>query len=232
MDEMSKLSPDLMQRPVLRYRGVVEYAAAFAAMQQFSALRTGATPDEIWFLQHPPVYTLGLSARSEHLLDPGDIPVVHADRGGQVTYHGPGQLVIYTLLDLKRSGLQIRPLVTRLEQSVIDLLDDFGIAADRKAGAPGVYVAGAKIAALGVRVRRGCCYHGIALNVSLDLAPYRGINPCGYAGLAVTRLADLGIEADCNEVARRLAPHLLRNLYADAPAGRRAHAFAAAVQHA
>jgi lipoyl(octanoyl) transferase len=184
-------------------------------MKAFSGARGTDTPDEIWFLQHPPVYTLGLGGRHEHLLETGSIPVVRADRGGQVTYHGPGQLVAYTLLDLKRSGLGIRSLVDRLEQSVIDLLHEFGIAGERRAGAPGVYVNGAKIAALGVRVRRGCCYHGLALNVCMDLAPYRGINPCGYAGLPVTQLADLGVTADCNEIARRITPYLLGNLHGD-----------------
>jgi lipoyl(octanoyl) transferase len=138
---------------------------------------------------------------------------VHTDRGGQVTYHGPGQLVVYTLLDLRRAGIGIRPLVTRLEQSIIDLLEEFNIEGERRKGAPGVYVNGAKIAALGVRVRRGCCYHGLALNVSMDLAPYRGINPCGYPGLAVTQLADLGVALDRDAIAHRLTPHLLRNLH-------------------
>jgi len=201
--------------PVLRHLGTLDYEAAFTAMKEFSAARVAATPDEIWFLEHPSVYTLGLGGRVEHVLDAGSIPVVRADRGGQVTYHGPGQLIAYTLLDLRRAGIAIRPLVTRLEQSVIDLLEGFGIEGERRAGAPGVYVNGAKIAALGVRVRRGCCYHGLALNVDMDLAPYRGINPCGYAGLAVTQLRDLGIEADCAAFARSLAPHLLHNLYAD-----------------
>jgi lipoyl(octanoyl) transferase len=201
----------------MKHLGRVEYETAFAAMKQFSAARYAATPDEIWFLEHPPVYTLGLGGRTEHLLQTGDIPVVRADRGGQVTYHGPGQLVIYTLLDLKRLRLNVRPLVTRLEQSVIDLLDEFGIEGERRVGAPGVYVGSAKIAALGVRVRRGCCYHGLALNVSMDLVPYRGINPCGHEGLAVTQLADLGIEADCEEIARRITPYLLHNLYAVIP---------------
>jgi lipoyl(octanoyl) transferase len=203
-----------MIEPVLKHLGRVEYETALAAMKRFSDAREATTPDEIWFLEHPPVYTLGLSGRREHVLDAGDTPVVHTDRGGQVTYHGPGQLVVYTLLDLRRNGIGIRPLVTRLEQSVIDLLDEFGIEGARRAGAPGVYVNGAKIAALGVRVRRGCCYHGLALNVSMDLAPYRGINPCGYAGLAVTQLADLGVQRDRNAIAHQLAPHLLRNLYA------------------
>ena len=205
--------------PILRHPGLLDYEAAFAAMKEFSDARVTATPDEIWFLEHPPVYTLGLGGRSEHVLDPGGIPVVRADRGGQVTYHGPGQLVVYTLLDLKRAGLAIRPLVTRLEQSVIDLLEEFGIEGERRAGAPGVYVNGAKIASLGVRVRRGCCYHGLALNVAMDLAPFRGINPCGYAGLAVTQLRDLGVNTDCDAVSNRLAPHLLQNLCSDRRAG-------------
>jgi lipoyl(octanoyl) transferase len=157
-------------------------------MRQYTDQRDAHAPDALWFVQHPPVYTLGMHARPEHVLAPGDIPVILSDRGGQVTYHGPGQWVVYPLLDLRRLGLGIRSLVNALEQAVIDLLAGYGIKAHARREAPGVYVAGAKIAALGLRVRRGCCYHGLALNVDMDLAPFAGINPCGYADLAVTQV--------------------------------------------
>jgi lipoyl(octanoyl) transferase len=175
----------------LRRLGRVEYAACLAAMQDFTDRREADTPDQLWLVQHPPVFTLGLAGKPEHVLDAGDIPVLRCDRGGQVTYHGPGQVVLYTLLDLKRADLGVKALVTTLEQVVIDLLAPFGIAGERRPGAPGVYVADAKIAALGLRVRRGCCYHGLSLNVAMDLAPFGRINPCGYAGLAVTDLRTL-----------------------------------------
>ena len=196
----------------LSWHGRVDYAAALDAMQSHNAQRTPASPDMIWMLEHAPVFTLGMAGRREHLLDPGDIPVVKSDRGGQVTYHGPGQLVVYLLLDLKRRGLSVKPLVALLEQSVIDLLDEHGIKAARRAGAPGVYVEDAKIAALGIRIRRGACYHGIALNVDMDLAPFTRINPCGYPGLRVTQLADLGVSMDCRGAGEALVPHLARAL--------------------
>lgn len=160
-------------------------------MRAFTDARDGDTPDELWLVEHPPVFTLGQAGRPEHLLDPGDIPVIRTDRGGQVTYHGPGQPIAYVLFDLRRAGVGVRDLVHRLEGAVIDLLGGHGVAARARPDAPGVYVDGAKVAALGLRVRYGCSYHGIALNLALDLAPFRRINPCGYAGLAVTRLADL-----------------------------------------
>lgn len=181
-------------------------------MEEFTARRTPATPDELWLVEHHPVFTLGLTGRREHLHDPGAIPVVHSDRGGQTTYHGPGQAVLYTLLDLRRLGLGVRPLVTALEAAVVDLLAGYGIAACPRPDAPGVYVDGAKIAALGLRVRRGCSYHGIALNVTTDLAPFSRIDPCGHRGLAVTRLADLGVEDDCETVGVRLAELLAARL--------------------
>jgi lipoyl(octanoyl) transferase len=196
----------------LLWRGRMDYADALAAMQSHNAARTAETPDEIWMLEHAPVFTLGMSGRREHVLDAGAIPVIKSDRGGQVTYHGPGQLVVYLLLNLKRRGLTARPLVALLEQSVIDLLSELHIDAKRRAGAPGVYVDDAKVAALGIRIRRGGCYHGIALNVDMDLSPFKRINPCGYAGLRVTQLADLGAAMDCREAGRRLAPHLARAL--------------------
>ena len=166
------------------------------------------TPDELWLLEHPPVYTLGQAGKPEHLLRDNGIPVVRVDRGGQVTYHGPGQVVAYVLLDLRRRGLAVKQLVSLLEQSVIDLLAAHGVAGARRPGAPGVYVEGAKVAALGLRVRGGCAYHGLALNVNMDLAPFRDINPCGYAGLAVTQIGDLGVRLSTSEAADALAAGL------------------------
>ncbi len=172
-------------------------------MRAFTARRTARTPDEIWLVEHEPVYTLGLAGRARHLLDPGSIPVLRSDRGGQVTYHGPGQAVIYLLLDLRRLGWGVRALVERMEAVTLELLAGFGIAAARRPGAPGVYVDGAKIASLGLRVRRGCSYHGLAINVDLDLAPFQRIEPCGMRGLAVTRLADHDVALDADAVAAR-----------------------------
>lgn len=175
----------------LRRLGRVDYATCLAAMQQYTDQRTVDSPDQCWLVEHAPVFTLGLAGKLEHILAAGDIPVVRSDRGGQVTYHGPGQVVLYTLLDLGRTGLGIKALVAALEQAAIDLLAMHGIDAERHPGAPGVYVAGAKIAALGLRVRRGCCYHGLSLNVAMDLEPFDRINPCGYANLAVTQIQGL-----------------------------------------
>lgn len=179
-------------------------------MQAFTARRTPDTPDELWLCEHPPVFTQGLAGRPEHLLRDIGIPVVKIDRGGQITYHGPGQLVCYLLLDLKRRGLTVKGLVNRIEQAVIDLLAAYGVAAERRAGAPGVYVGGAKIAALGLKVTRGCSYHGLALNVAMDLAPFSAINPCGYAGMAVTQLAAFVPDADVASVGDRLVEQLRR----------------------
>ena len=198
--------------PVLRRLGQVEYEATWHAMQAFTAAREAGTRDEIWLLEHPPVFTLGQAGKREHLLEDIGIPVVAIDRGGQVTYHGPGQVVVYLMIDLRRRGYGVRELVRRLEQAVIDSLAEWDIAAERRAGAPGVYVQGAKIAALGLRVKGGCTYHGLSLNVDLDLAPFRAINPCGYAGMAVTRTRDLEVMASGEEVAERLARHLLARL--------------------
>ena len=193
----------------LRRRGVVDYAACLADMQTFTDQRDADTPDELWLVEHPPVFTLGLAGKPEHVLDAGPIPVLRCDRGGQVTYHGPGQVVLYALLDLNRSGLGVKALVTLLEQAVIDLLAGLDITAERRPGAPGVYVAGAKIAALGLRVRRGCCYHGLSFNVAMDLSPFARINPCGYAGMAVTQLRDLApAAADPANIGERLAAQL------------------------
>jgi len=181
-------------------------------MQRYTAERDASTPDEIWFLEHPPVFTLGVNASRAHLLAPGDIPVVQIDRGGQVTYHGPGQLVVYPLIDLRRAALGIRDFVSALECAVIELAAEYGIAATARREAPGVYVAGRKLASIGVRVRRGGSYHGLALNVALDLAPFGRINPCGYAGLEMTQLAELGGPGSVEECACALEPHLRRAL--------------------
>jgi lipoyl(octanoyl) transferase len=193
--------------------GLVEYNPTLRAMQEFTAQRDAHTPDEIWVLQHPPVYTLGIAGKAEHLprIDNG-IPVVRIDRGGQITYHGPGQVVIYLLLDMRRRGLSVRPLVRRMEQAVIDLLAESAVDAQGRVDAPGVYVNGAKIAALGLRIRNGCCYHGLALNVDMDLSPFHAINPCGYPGLEVTQMRDLGISASPELAGTRLIQHLMRTL--------------------
>ena len=206
------------ERRIRRRRlGLQAYEPVWRAMQAFTATREKRTCDELWLVEHPPVFTLGLNAKPEHLLAPGDIPVVNVDRGGQVTYHGPGQIVLYPLLDLNRLGIGVRELVRRMEQAVIDLLAAHGIAAAGREDAPGVYVEGAKIAALGLRVRRGRSYHGLALNVDLDLAPFSRINPCGYPGMAVTRTRDLGIEAHPAALGEALAAHLLDVLGYNAP---------------
>ncbi len=197
---------------VVRSLGRLEYGPAWQAMQAYTAVRGATGADELWVLEHPAVYTLGQAGRPEHLLAANDIPLVHCDRGGQITYHGPGQAVVYALIDLRRRSYGIRELVHRIEQAVIDLLGDFAVAGERRPGAPGVYVAGAKIAALGLRVRHGCTYHGVALNVDGDLAPFAAINPCGYPGLPVTRLLDLGITLSVVEAGARLAACLERRL--------------------
>jgi lipoyl(octanoyl) transferase len=195
---------------MVRKLGLVAYEPTWRAMQAFNAARGADTPDQVWMLEHPPVFTLGLAGRREHLLDPGDIPVVATDRGGQVTYHGPGQVVAYVLLDLRRAGIGVKALVRRLEQAALDVLAGYGIAGERRAGMPGVYVGGAKIAAIGLRVARGGTYHGLALNVDLDLAPFARIDPCGYPGLAATRLADLGVRDSIDAVQQKLAEPLAR----------------------
>jgi lipoyl(octanoyl) transferase len=210
-------SPFVATRPlVVRRLGLVPYERAYADMRRFTASRTAATPDELWLLQHPPVYTLGQAGKEEHLLRATAIPVQRVDRGGQITYHGPGQLILYVLVDLRRRGLTVKRLVCLLEQAVIDLLAARGIAGARRAGAPGVYVGEAKVAALGLRVRGGASYHGLALNVDLDLAPFGDINPCGYEGLAVTRLADLGVRETPEAVGDALVAVLERRLEAGA----------------
>ena len=196
----------------VKHLGLVEYLPTWRAMQEFTAQRSAATADEIWLLQHPPVFTLGLAGKREHILSTSSIPIIPIDRGGQVTYHGPGQVVAYVLLDLKRRGYGVRELVQRLEQALIDLLSDYGISAERRIKAPGVYVAEKKIAALGLRIKQGCSYHGLALNVDMDLTPYQSINPCGYEGLEVTQLRALGVAETPEAVAQRLAVQLLAQL--------------------
>lgn len=197
----------------VRALGRADYEPVWRAMQEFTRTRGADTPDELWFVEHPPVYTLGLAAKPEHVLDAGPVPVVRIDRGGQVTWHGPGQLVAYVMLDLRRAGYGVRELVRRLEQSVIDLAAGYGIDAHRREGMPGVYVAGAKLAAVGLRVSRGCTFHGIALNVDPDLGAFAGINPCGYPGLAATRLADLGVRDTMDSVLERWRSCLTSSLY-------------------
>jgi lipoyl(octanoyl) transferase len=196
--------------PLVRKLGRVEYSEALDAMRRFTAKRGGSTPDELWLLQHPAVYTLGQAANPSHgPRTAGSIPVLRVDRGGEVTYHGPGQLVVYTMFDLARRGLKVREFVRLLEQAIIGLLEAHGVTAERKSGAPGVYVDGAKVAALGVRISKGCAFHGLALNVDMDLAPYEQIDPCGYPGLAVTQTRDLGIGAGIDELGIGLARRLL-----------------------
>ena len=203
----------------VRALGRIDYVPAWQAMIDFTAARTETTPDELWVCEHPPVYTLGQAGKPEHLLADNGIPLVKIDRGGQITYHGPGQVVVYPLLDLTRRGLKVRELVGRLEQAVIDLLAEHGAAARRLDGAPGVYVDRggdavwpAKIAALGLRIRRGCSYHGLALNVDMELAPFSAINPCGYAGMPVTQTRDLGIGLTPAQAGEALTRHLIRLL--------------------
>jgi lipoyl(octanoyl) transferase len=193
----------------MRRLGTVDYAPTVEAMRRFTEARDASTPDELWLLEHPPVYTVGVGGRPEHLPRGSSIPLERVDRGGQITYHGPGQAIVYTLVDLARRHLTVRSLVRLLEQAVIDVLDGRGITAGRRAGAPGVYADGRKIAALGLRVRRGCTYHGVALNVDMDLAPFRDIDPCGYPGLEVTRTADLGVDADATTLGALLAARIL-----------------------
>ena len=201
-----------MSAVLLRDCGLSAYEPMWRAMQAFTDARTPETADEIWFAEHPPVFTLGLNASPEHVLDAGDVPVVRIDRGGQVTYHGPGQLLVYPLLDLRRLRLGVSDLVAALEASIVAYAAELGIAAVARRDARGVYVAGAKLASIGLRIRRGASYHGLALNVNLDLAPFGRINVCGHRGLAVTRLADLCGVGGSAEVVPALTPHLLRAL--------------------
>ena len=197
---------------VVRRLGRTDYQPTWRAMQEFTATRDGQTPDEIWLLEHPPVFTQGLAGRPEHLLRDTGVPLVRTDRGGQITYHGPGQVIAYLLLDLARRGLKVRELVARIEQATIDLLASLGSEGQRLAGAPGVYVGGAKIASLGLRVKGGCSYHGLSLNADMDLSPFAAINPCGYPGLRVTQLRDLGLRSDPAEVGELLLQQLQNHI--------------------
>jgi lipoyl(octanoyl) transferase len=194
------------------FRGRQDYVPLWREMQKFTDSRDENTADEIWFVEHPPVFTMGLNASDEHLLAPGDIPVVQIDRGGQVTFHGPGQLMIYPLIDIKRASIGVRKLVTALEQSVVDLVAEFEVAAVARAEAPGVYVAGDKLASVGLRIRRGSSFHGMALNVDIDLEPFSRINPCGYAELQMTDLKRLGMSLTLEQSAEKLLPHFLQHL--------------------
>jgi lipoyl(octanoyl) transferase len=197
---------------VVRRLGRVAFEPTWQTMRFFNKARGPDTPDEIWLLEHEPVFTLGLAGREVHVLDAGDIPVVHCDRGGQVTYHGPGQAVAYVLFDLRRMHMGVKDLVRRLEQSAIEVLEGYRIRGERRDGMPGVYVEGAKIAAVGLRIANGCSYHGLSLNVDLDLTPYRRIDPCGYPGLASTRLADHGVRDSIDAVQQRLLDALRKCL--------------------
>ncbi len=199
---------DLLQRDL----GRVDYEPTWRAMQDFTATRTVDTPDELWVCEHAPVYTLGQAGKPEHLLTDIGIPLIKIDRGGQITYHGPGQVVIYLLIDLPRRQLKVREIVSRIEQAVIDLLAEQGAVAERHGGAPGVYVGPAKVAALGLRVKKGCCYHGVSLNVDMDLSPFAAINPCGFPGMPVTQTKDLGITLTPSQAAQALARQLRAQL--------------------
>ena len=197
---------------IVRELGLQPYEQIWQDMQLFTDQRSETTADELWLLQHSQVYTLGKNGKPDHILDAQDIPVIKSDRGGQVTYHGPGQVIVYTLLDLNRRRIGVRELVTRIENSVIELLEDYDIRANARKDAPGVYVDDRKIAALGLRVRKGRSFHGLALNVDMDLEPFSRINPCGYQGLEVTQLSELADVADFNAVEKRLLSHLQHQL--------------------
>lgn len=201
-----------MAELVIRDLGRADYVPTWEAMQAFTAQRSPETPDELWQVEHPPVYTLGQAGKPEHVLRDIGIPLVKIDRGGQVTYHGPGQAVVYLLLDLPRRGLKVRELVNRIEQAVIDFLAEHGVTAERHDGAPGVYVGPAKVAALGLRIKNGCSYHGVSLNVDMDLSPFLAINPCGYAGMPVTQLKDLGVDLTLPQATAGLTRHLMAQL--------------------
>ena len=204
------------EAPSVRNLGRVDYEPTWQAMLDFTSSRTDETPDELWICEHPPVYTLGQAGKPDHLLADNGIPLVKIDRGGQITYHGPGQVVIYLLLDLNRRDLKVRDLVSRIEQAMIDFLGEHGVVADRLDGAPGVYIKRggivAKVGALGLRIRKGRCYHGLSLNVDMDLSPFNAINPCGYAGMAVTQTRDLGVPLTPEQAGEALVAHLNRQL--------------------
>jgi len=199
-------------KPVVRHSGLVPFNESWQQMRDFTDHRDHDSADELWCPQHPPVFTLGQAGKPEHILNAENIPVIQTDRGGQVTYHGPGQLVIYTLIDLRRHKLGVRALVSLLENSLIEFLHHQGIIAQARPDAPGVYINNAKIAAIGLRIRHGCSYHGLSLNIDMDLSPFQQINPCGYPGLAVTQLKDHGVTTDLRQVARQLSNILVRRL--------------------
>ena len=201
----------------IRHLGLMDYTPVWQEMQTFTESRHANTPDELWFLEHPPAFTLGRNGKQEHLHKTGDIPVIHVDRGGQVTYHGPGQLIAYPLLNIKRRQLGVQSLVKILEQSVIDLLADYSLSAERHEKAPGVYIDNRKLAALGLRIRKGCSFHGLSLNVDMDLSPFSMIDPCGYSGLEVTQLKDLGINDSMETISTQLQTHFERLLDKPAP---------------
>jgi len=204
------LSP--LSRPLVRRLGRRDYESTWREMQRFTQMRTPQTPDELWLLEHPPVYTLGQAGKPEHRLHDNDIPMLKVDRGGQITYHGPGQVVLYTLVELARYRLKVKELVYRLEQAVIDLLGAHHLGANRRRGAPGVYVGKAKIAAVGLRIKKGAAYHGLSLNVGMDLSPYDAINPCGYEALEVTQTRDCGLTMDVDSAGEALARHVISQL--------------------
>lgn len=197
---------------VVKNLGEKPYVETWQAMKSFTDSRDECAADEFWFVQHPPVYTLGQAGKVEHLLTPGDIPIVHSDRGGQVTYHGPGQLVCYLLLDIRRLQLGVRDLVTAIEQSIVQLINSYGVAAEAKPEAPGVYVDGRKLAALGLRIRKGCSYHGLSLNVDMDLGPFSNINPCGIEGLEVVDMKRLGIDRPMAKIMEELTDILVQQI--------------------
>ena len=215
MDAVAAATETTAGNCVVRDLGRRAYEPVWRAMQSLTDARDETTPDELWLVEHDPVFTLGQAGKPEHVLLPGDIPVLHVDRGGQVTYHGPGQLVAYPLLDLRRLRIGVRDYVCRIEQAVIDTLADWNIEGRRRDGAPGVYVDGAKVAALGIRVRRGCTFHGLAFNIGMDLEPFSRINPCGFAGLEVVAMRDLGGPSGIDAVKPALLAHLAANLGLD-----------------
>ncbi|MFT5426644.1 MAG: lipoyl(octanoyl) transferase [Gammaproteobacteria bacterium] len=201
---------------IIRKRGFCDYGETYTAMSQFTDSRDLTTTDEIWCLQHSPVYTLGLNGHRKHIINSGEIPVIETDRGGQVTYHGPGQLMVYLLVDIKRKSISVKDYVHRLEQSVIDMLEVYDVLGHRRESAPGVYVDNKKISALGIRVRKGCSYHGLSLNIDMDLTPYSGIHPCGYSDLEVTQMCEVGIDENLLQITNTLIPCLLRQMqYSD-----------------
>ncbi|MEZ5697778.1 MAG: lipoyl(octanoyl) transferase LipB [Nitrosomonas sp.] len=207
----------LSHRFIIRQLGTVNYQSAWQSMKDFTDKRTSQTVDEIWLLQHPAVYTQGIAGKPEHLLVSNELPVIKSDRGGQITYHGPGQLIAYLLLDIRRLKLGVRELVRRMENAVIALLDEYHVKAHGRVDAPGVYVGNAKIASLGLKIKRNFCYHGVALNIDMDLRPFSAINPCGYAGLQVTQTKDLGIADGLEVLGLKLSDHLQKELVVNIP---------------